>query len=240
MLDFTSIGLAFLLAIVAIRLFRKKLNSRNGTVMFKTYLISILVVIPAVVIKSTAGEFGINQEVTTLFGKIGYATFTAFVDEFNKYIVIIAFLYRKKEFDEPLSGMILTTMIGLGFITGDNLIHAFLPEDSYADTWRMYTGIAVSIPIAMSMGFYTGMSKYGMDTDDVNSLLFRWRGLIIATFWHGFYNFFLFMEEYSTITPLIIIGLLLLLAHLVNIVFKSLKLHSRLMTSRRKRTILED
>ncbi len=240
MLDYISIALPFLLALVAIRLFRKKLNSRSGTVMFMTYLISILVVIPSIVIKSTAGEFGINQNVTTLFGKIGYGFFTAFVDEFNKYIVIIAFLYRKKEFDEPLAGIILCVMIGLGFITGDNIIHTFLPGDMYAGTWRMFGGIAMSIPVAMSMGFYTGMSKYGMDSDDVNSLIYRWRGLIMATFWHGFYNFFLFMEEYSTLTPLIIISLIFLFGHIITIVFKSLKLHSRLLTSRRKRTILED
>jgi len=240
MLDYISIGTPFLLALICIRLFRKKLNSKSGTVMFMTYLISVIVVIPAIVIKSTAAEFGINYQVTTLFGKIGFGMFTAFVDEFNKYIVIIAFLYKKKEFDEPLAGIILCLFIGLGFATGDNIIHHFLPEDIYSGTWRMPMGVIFSIPVAISMGFYTGMSKYGMDTDDVNSLIYRWRGLIMATFWHGFYNFFLFMEEYATLSPLIGIGAILLLGHMVAIIFKSLKLHSRLITSRRKRTVLDD
>jgi hypothetical protein len=62
----------------------------------------------------------------------------------------------------------------------------------------------------------------------------------MATFWHGFYNFFLFMEDYRDLLFLIILGVLFLIGHLVSIVFKALKLHSRLITSRRKRTILDD
>lgn len=240
MLDYISIGLPLVLALVAIRLFRRNLNSRNGTVLLVSYFISILAVVPAIVIKSTAAEFGINHKVTTLFGKIGYSMFTAFVDEFNKYIVVISYAYRKKEFDEPLAGIIICIMIGLGFITGDNLIHHFVQGDIYSSTWRMPTGVVLSIPFAVSMGFYSGMSKYGMDTDDVNSLIYRWRGLIIATIWHGTYNFFLFMEDYNDLTVLIVFVVFFLVIHLVNIVFKALKLHTRLITSRRKRTVLDD
>jgi RsiW-degrading membrane proteinase PrsW (M82 family) len=231
-----SVLLCPLLAILVAARFKNKLNSRDGSILYISFFIAMVCVIPALVIKNTAAELGYaERNVSTLFGKIGFASFTAFVDELNKYIVIIAFAYRKKEYDEPLAGILVTIMIALGFLTIDNAWH-IMQGDKFSDTWRMITVIPVGIAIAIIMGFYSGLSKYGLDSDDLSSFGLRLRGLLAATFFHAFYNFFLFMEEYKSLTTVIIIGLILLTFQVGSNLFRAIRLHKRLAYSRKKRT----
>jgi len=194
----------------------------------------MVTVVPSLVIKFTAAQLGLDESVHSLFGKIGFSMFTAFIDELNKYIVIIAYAYRKREFDEPLAGILVAVVISLGFVTVDNAWH-ILDNDKYADSWRILTSIPMSLCFAVLMGYYTGMSKYGLDADDLSSFSYRARGLIIATIFHGAYNFFLFMEEYKSLTTLIIIGLLILLSQVGLNLFRARRLHLRLVYSRLKR-----
>lgn len=215
--------------------FRSKLNSRDSTVMIVSFCIALLTVIPSLVIKFTAAELGLDESIHSLFGRIGFAAFTSFVDELNKYIVIIAYAYRRREYDEPLAGILISIMIGLGFVTVDNAWH-ILNADKFSDTWRVLTSIPLSIATAVLMGYYTGMSKYGLDSDDISSFGHRMRGLLTATFYHGFYNFFLFMEDYNSLGTLITIGLVILLAQVLLNIVRARRLHLRLMYSRSRRT----
>lgn len=221
--------------LVAVR-YKNKLNSRDASILYISFFIAMICVIPALVIKNTAAELGyLERNVSTLFGKIGFASFSAFVDELNKYIVIIAFAYRKKEYDEPLAGILVTIMISLGFLTIDNAWH-IIQGDKFSDTWRMLSSIPIGIAVAIIMGFYSGLSKYGLDSDDLSSFGLRVRGLLAATFFHAFYNFFLFMEEYKSLTMVIVIGLLLLAFQIGSNLLRAVRLHKRLAYSRKKRT----
>lgn len=222
---------------LAIR-FRGKLNSQDPTILIVSLLIGMICVVPSLVIKHTAAELGFDDSVRSLFGKIGYGTFTAFVDEFNKYIVIIAFAYRKKEFDEPLAGILVAIMVSMGFMMADNAWHVMDidNDDRYTNTWRMLTSIPVNIAFAIVVGFYSGLSKYGMDSDDLSSFSLRIRGLATATFFHAFYNFLLFMEEYQSLTILIFLSAAILLVQIGLNLMRAFRLHTRLMYSRKKRS----
>jgi protease PrsW len=211
------------------------LNSRDSTILIVCFLISMLTAIPALVIKYTAAELGFDDQINSLFGRIGFSVFTGFIDELNKYIVIIAYAYRRREFDEPQAGIIVTLLIALGFVTGDNIWH-ILQADKYSDTWRIITSIPMSMLVGVMMGFYSGMSKYGLDSDDLSSFGLRIRGLVTAALFHGFYNFFLFMEEYKSLIALIIIGFMIVLFQVGLCIFRARRLHSRLIYSRMRRT----
>jgi len=234
-LNTLSLILSPTIAIYLMVKFRTKLNSRDSTILVVSFIISMITVIPALVIKYTASELGYDGATNSLFGRIGYSAFTAFIEELNKYIVIIAYAYRRKEFDEPLAGIMVTVLIGLGFVTIDNAWH-ILDADKYSDTWRILASIPMSMAVAVIMGFYAGMSKYGLDSDDLSSFGLRIRGLVTATIFHGFYNFFLFMEEYRSLTVLIVIVLLVVVFQIGLCLFRARRLHTRLIYSRLKRT----
>jgi len=195
----------------------------------------MVTVVPALVIKYAASELGFTERAYSLFGKIGYSAFTSFVDELNKYIIIIAFAYKKREFDEPVAGILVCIMIGLGFTTVENIWH-ILDDDKFSGTWRMLTAIPMSIVVAIILGYYSGLSKYGLDADDLSSFGLRLRGLLTAIFFHGFYNFFLFMEEYKSLIALIIIALIVVAGQVGINLLRASRLHTRLKYSRRKRS----
>ena len=195
----------------------------------------MITVIPALIIKYAASELGFTELAYSLFGKIGFSAFNAFVDELNKYIIIIAYAYRKREFDEPLAGILVCVMIGLGFTTVENIWH-ILDDDKFAGTWRMFTAIPMSVTVAIILGYYSGLSKYGLDADDLSSFGLRLRGLLTAILFHSFYNFFLFMEEYKSLTVLIVIALLIVAVQIGINLLRAGRLHTRLKYSRRKRS----
>jgi len=195
----------------------------------------MITVIPALIIKYAASELGFTERAYSLFGKIGFSAFNAFVDELNKYIIIIAYAYRKREFDEPLAGILVCVMIGLGFSTFENIWH-ILDNDKFAGTWRMITVIPMSILVAVILGYYSGLSKYGLDSDDLSSFGLRLRGLLTAIFFHAFYNFFLFMEEYRSLLILIIVAIAIVVGQVAVNLFRADRLHTRLKYSRRKRS----
>lgn len=236
LINIVSVVACPVIAVFIANRFKNKLNSRDPSVLYASFFIAMVCVIPALVIKNTAGELGYAEKnMHTLFAKIGFSGFSAFVDELNKYIVIIAFAYRKKEFDEPFAGILICFMIAMGFITVDNLWH-IIQGDKYSDTWRMITVIPVGLALAVIMGFYSGLSKYGLDADDLSSFGLRVRGLITAAIFHTAYHFFLFMEDYKSLTTVIVIAIILLIFQLGSNLLRANRLHKRLAYSRKKRS----
>jgi len=235
LLNIISVLLGPAIAIYIATSFRSKLNSRDSGILMKCFFLSMITVIPALIIKYAASELGFTERAYSLFGKIGFSVFNAFVDELNKYIIIIAYAYRKREFDEPLAGILVCVMIGLGFSTFENIWH-ILDNDKFAGTWRMITVIPMSILVAVILGYYSGLSKYGLDSDDLSSFGLRLRGLLTAIFFHAFYNFFLFMEEYRSLLILIIVAIAIVVGQVAVNLFRADRLHTRLKYSRRKRS----
>ncbi len=235
LVNIISLASTILLAIFFIRRFRTTLNSRDSMVMIICFLVAVIPVIPAQVIKYTASEFHFNEHLPSLFGKIGYGIFLGFLFEIHKYIVIVAYAFRQREFDEPLSGIIITILIGLGFTLGENAWYMLSGNEDYSGTWRVLFSIPVSIVCAVVMGFYTGMSKYGLDTDDLGSFGLRMRGLGMAILFHSFYNFFLFMEDYKSLVPLIVAGCIFMAVTLGLNILRARRLHTRLIYSRKRR-----
>jgi RsiW-degrading membrane proteinase PrsW (M82 family) len=244
MLNVLAVIIPPLLAIYFAVTFRSKLNSKDATVLFVAFLISLLTVVFAFMVKYVAGQLGFNpifgpngQAVNNkLFTNLTYAFFAGFIDEFCKYLVIAAYAYRRKEFDEPLAGIFVTIMIAMGFTTMENCIHIFFPEN-YMDSWKMLINIPVSICLAVVMGYFAGMSKYGLDTDDLSSMGLRMRSLFLATLFHAFYFFFLLIDDdfRQVMTLMIIAGGILLVQVGLNI-FRARRLHVRLMYSRSRRS----
>jgi RsiW-degrading membrane proteinase PrsW (M82 family) len=234
-LNVISVLLGPAIAFFVISKFRTKLNSRDSGILMVCFFMAMVTVIPALVIKYAATELGLTEKTYSLFGKIGYSVFSAFVDEINKYIIIIAYAYRKREFDEPVAGILVCIMIGLGFTTVENIWH-IIDDDKFSGTWRMLTAIPMTIIVAIVLGYYSGLSKYGLDADDLSSFGLRVRGLLTAVFFHGFYNFFLFMEEYKSLTTLIVIAILIVTLQVSVNLLRAGRLHTRLKYSRRKRS----
>jgi protease PrsW len=114
----------------------------------------------------------------------------ALPEEIWKFLMLLWYAYRKKEFDEPFDGIVYAVMVGMGFATVENI--------SYVSQYGLMTGIMrmfLAVPahasFAIIMGYFMGKARFSAKKE--HYLLFF--GVFWAIVFHGSYDFFLFLQE---------------------------------------------
>ena len=113
----------------------------------------------------------------------------ALVEEFSKFFFIRFILFRNKNFNEPFDGIVYAVMVGMGFATLENIIYVF----NYGFTTgilRMFTAVPAHATFAILMGYFLGKAKFSHQ----NKLMYTVTALLIATLFHGAYDYFWFIS----------------------------------------------
>lgn len=114
----------------------------------------------------------------------------AFLEELSKFIFVRGILYRNKNFNEPLDGIVYSVMVGMGFATAENLIYVFQGGGGGAAILRMLTAIPAHALFAVLTGYWLGKAKFKHKRELFYSLV----ALGVATAFHGTYDYFLFIS----------------------------------------------
>lgn len=112
----------------------------------------------------------------------------ALIEEFSKYIIVRQFAQKRAEFNEPFDGIVYAVMVSMGFATLENVLYVF----SYGyqtGIIRAFTAVPAHATFAILMGYFMGKAKFSE-----NRTLLNLTGLLIATLFHGAYDFFLFLH----------------------------------------------
>lgn len=117
----------------------------------------------------------------------------ALIEEGSKYFFVRNFLYTHKEFNEPFDGIIYAVMVGMGFATLENVFYVFNGGVGIA-VLRMFTAVPAHATFAVLMGFFLGKAKFEHKKAALGLV-----GLFVAVIFHGFYDYFLFMNHVSGI-----------------------------------------
>lgn len=113
----------------------------------------------------------------------------ALLEELSKFIFIRGILYRNKNFNEPLDGIVYAVMVGMGFATAENIIYVWHGGGGTAII-RMFSAIPAHALFAVLMGYWLGKAKFIHAKETRYGLL----SLITATLFHGVYDYFLFIS----------------------------------------------
>ncbi len=114
----------------------------------------------------------------------------AFTEEWSKYIMVRFYAFEKPEFDEPFDGIVYAVMVSMGFATVENI--GYVMQYGYGTAFlRMFLSVPAHANFAIIMGYYMGKAKFA----GPRRLLILMTGLFSAVFWHGLYDFFLFLQE---------------------------------------------
>ncbi len=113
----------------------------------------------------------------------------AFIEESSKFIFVRGVLYRNKNFNEPLDGIVYSVMVGMGFATAENIVYALNGGGGTA-ILRMFTAIPAHALFAVLMGYYLGKAKFTHRKEG----LYAFVALAVATAFHGVYDYFLFIS----------------------------------------------
>lgn len=112
----------------------------------------------------------------------------ALVEEFSKYIIARYYAQRNAEFNEPFDGIVYCVMISMGFAALENVLYVYQYGVNTGIT-RAFTAVPAHATFGILMGYFMGKAKFSKNRIQLNLL-----GLLVATIFHGAYDFFLFIN----------------------------------------------
>ena len=154
----------------------------------KVFLLGILITIPAYFLNTYLSEIWHSTNASE--GLISSFLTAAPVEESLKLSVLYFFVYKMKDFNEPIDGIVYGVTVSLGFATLENIYYVYLLAD-YFETTSMTLAIVRSfsaIPAHAVFGIFMGyfFMKYVFIKKGDN-LIFAF---LIPFVLHGCYNLF--------------------------------------------------
>lgn len=142
----------------------------------------------------------------------------ALVEEFSKFVFIRFILYRNKNFNEPFDGIVYAIMVGMGFATLENVLYVF-QFGFTTGIVRMFTAVPAHATFAILMGYFLGKAKFTHRREIAYSIT----ALLVATAFHGAYDYFLFIS----FIPGLWLGALISLIIALILSRKAIRLHQQ-------------
>jgi RsiW-degrading membrane proteinase PrsW (M82 family) len=155
---------------------------------FKIFFYGILLCIPAFIINTALGTF---------FSNIGFdgtllptLLTAAPIEEILKFIVLYYLVYKMKDFNEPIDGIVYGVTVSLGFATLENIYYVYVLSDYYNVSsqslaiLRSFSTIPAHGIFGATMGYF--FMKYSFIKKQDNLTLC----IIVPILLHASYNFF--------------------------------------------------
>jgi protease PrsW len=159
------------------------------------FLLGCLSIIPAIIIQLLT-----VKPAERLMGEgILYTAVFAYLivgvsEEWSKYIMLRSYAYPRKSFDEPFDGIVYSVMIGMGFATVENILYVQQHGLGTAIV-RMFLSVPAHATFAVLMGYFAGKAKFKPG----RRKYYLFIGIFWAAFFHGTYDFFLFLQGNASV-----------------------------------------
>ena len=168
-----------------------KFKEPKGTV-FLVFFLGILICLPAGILNSFIYE-NFNNNTETVERLLGSFLGPAWTEELLKLFILYAIVLKRKEFNEPMDGIVYGVAVSLGFATYENYDYVYrlalewkeydiTPQD--VAIWRSYSAVPMHGLNGCLMGFYLG--KY-VFTGDKKFLSYSF---FVPFLMHGIYNYY--------------------------------------------------
>ena len=189
----------------------------------KVFIFGILITIPAYILNTFLGDFWYNNTKVSQNLISSFLT-AAPVEEGLKLSILYYFVYKMKDFNEPLDGIVYGVTASLGFATLENIYYVYLLADNFETTSmtlavvRSFSAVPAHAVFGIFMGYF--FMKYSFIKKGDN-LFFAF---IVPFVLHGCYNLFIASNFFVSLSLVIIAWIV------------ALRLFSRLKkTQKRKR-----
>lgn len=130
------------------------------------------------------------------------------LEEVLKFSMVALFVYRDKEFDEPMDGIVYATATALGFATLENIVYVL---DLQTISSLVVTGslrAILSVPahalFAVIWGYALGVAKFMPEDGRKGTVILG--GLLLAISVHALFNFML-EQQYAGLAVILLLAL---------------------------------
>ena len=167
----------------------------------KIFFYGILICFPAFYLNTALMDIYANTKISESL--ISSFLSAAPVEEVLKFTVLYSLVYKMKDFNEPIDGIVYGVTVSLGFATLENIYYVYVLND-YFDTssqslavLRSFSAIPAHGVFGATMGYF--FMKYSFVKKQNNLALC----MIVPILLHGSYNFF--AHTYFIVSLLIVI-----------------------------------
>lgn len=174
----------------------------------KVFFYGILITIPAYFLNSYIGDALQNTQLNIAL--INSFFTAAPVEEGLKLSVLYFLVYKMKDFNEPIDGIVYGVCASLGFATLENIYYVYLLADYFETSsmslalLRAFSAVPAHAVFGLFMGYFFMRYSFIKKGDNLIFAFFVPFGL------HSFYNFFMFSSPiigYGVIFIAWVIGL---------------------------------
>ncbi|WP_291912505.1 PrsW family glutamic-type intramembrane protease [Chitinophaga sp. CB10] len=213
-------GLAISLLIYAL----DKYDREPVGLLLKSFLLGMASIVLPLAFQAVALMLGFRESGGGLLNTAFFAyCIVGFSEETAKFLVLYLYAYPKKAFNEPFDGIVYAVMIGMGFATLENI--AYVGQYGFGTgVARMFLSVPAHAAFAVLMGYYAGLAKFVPQKKQ--HLLGK--GLLVAIFFHGTYDFFLFTGNNIFLLGAAIITLIYAIRNAIRAIRKDRNLSEKL------------
>jgi RsiW-degrading membrane proteinase PrsW (M82 family) len=168
------------------------------------FILGCLSVIPAIIFQV------LTTKPTDIYFQQGilYTAFFSYIivalsEEMSKFLMLRFYAFPKKTFDEPYDGIVYSVMVSMGFATVENIGYVYQHGVGTA-LLRMFLAVPAHATFGVLMGYFVGKAKFLPE----KRFYYLFLGVFWATFFHGTYDFFLFLQGNDTVNEYVSDGLL--------------------------------
>lgn len=199
--------------------FKDKFEKEPIGFLFKNFLMGAIVsIIITLILSVFANYFFPLTDETSIYQQFIKAFFVVgLVEEFSKYVIVKYYAQKSDEFNEPFDGIVYAVTVSMGFAALENVMYVFQHGVSTGIV-RAFTAVPAHATFGILMGYFMGLAKFSKFKSILNLT-----GLLVATFFHGAYDFFLFID----FVPGIALGAFVSLIIGIILSKKAIKIHQR-------------
>ena len=166
--------------------FRDKYEREPIRLLLMALFVGALTVIPIFFVESFLSGF------SGLFSGLFNAAWNAFVvaafsEELFKYIALYLLIWKSKEFNDKLDGIVYAVFISLGFAAVENVLYV-MGNGFGTGISRAITAVPAHAIFGITMGFYFGLAKFY----EKKRYHLKLKALFYPIILHGIYDFILF------------------------------------------------
>lgn len=166
---------------------RNQMATEPRKTLFRTFIFGLLITFPIMFIQYVLQE---EELITNPF--FLNVVFSSTMEEFFKWFIIFAFIYRHVEFDDPYDGILYGAAASLGFATMENLLY-LLTFGIDTAFMRALLPVSSHALFGVVMGYYFGKSKFTKNNRSMEYLVLSIGAPLLL---HFAYNSILMFEDY--------------------------------------------
>lgn len=215
--------------------YKDKYNKEPIWMLLLAFVLGVLSIIPAIAVQLS---YGVDLETMSNKGVVPIAFFAycivAFSEEASKFLMLRLFMYPRKHFDDPFDGIVYSVMVGMGFATIENIGYVY-QHGVGTGIMRMFLSVPAHGTFAVLMGYFVGYAKFS----EKGKMGYFLLALLLPVFFHGTFDFFIFIGTESLITLGAIVSFIVALYLSFRAIRNKQKI-SRLYHEDKNRVILQD